>query len=47
MSLLPESPAEMLTAASGALVPIAAMVRPIITDGIFSSFATDEAPSTK
>ena len=47
MSLLPESPAEMLTAASGALVPMATMVSPIITDGTFSSFATDEAPSTK
>ena len=43
MSLLPESPAEMLTAASGALVPMATMVSPIITDGTLSSFATDEA----
>ena len=47
ISLLPESPAEMLTAASGALVPMATMVKPIITDGTFSSFAVEEAPSTK
>ena len=47
MWLLPARPAEMLTAAYGALVPMAATVRPMITDGILSSFATEEAPSTK
>ena len=44
---LPFIPAVMLTAASGALVPMAATVSPMITDGILSSFATEEAPSTK
>ena len=34
-SLLPASPAVILTAASGALVPIATIVSPIMTDGTF------------
>ena len=47
MSLLPARPAVMLTAASGALVPAATIVRPMITDGILKSLATSLLPSTK
>ena len=47
ISLLPDSDAEMLTASSGALVPKATMVRPIITVGTRRSLATEELPSTK
>ena len=42
----PEVAAVILTAASGALVPIATMVRPTMTEGIFKCFAMDEEPST-
>ena len=47
ISAFPVTAAVILTAASGALVPMATMVKPIITDGTFSSFAVEEAPSTK
>ena len=47
MSLLPVSAALMLTDASGALVPIATMVRPMMTLGTFMIFAREELPSTK
>lgn len=47
MSLLPARPAVMLTAASGALVPAATIVRPMTTDGILKSLATSLLPSTK
>ena len=40
-SQLPLNEAVTLTAASGRLVPIDTMVRPIITDGILKIFATD------
>ena len=46
ISLLPDRPAVMLTAASGALVPIATIVNPIIIEGTLNFFAIDEAPST-
>ena len=45
MSLLPVSAALMLT--DGALVPIATMVRPMMTLGTFMIFAREELPSTK
>ena len=47
ISLFPASPALILTAASGALVPMATIVRPIITEGTFKIPAMDEEPSTK
>lgn len=47
ISLLPESAAFMLTEASGALVPIATIVRPIITLGTLRILAREELPSTK
>ena len=46
-SLLPERPAVILTAASGALVPIATIVRPMITEGTFNKRAMAELPITK
>ena len=46
ISLLPLSAAEVLTASSGALVPSATIVRPMITDGTLNSAASDELPST-
>ena len=46
ISALPFRAADMLTAASGALVPIATMVRPIIRGGIFNFAAISDAPST-
>ena len=45
MSAFPFNAAEMLTAASGALVPMATMVKPIISWGIFNFSAIAEAPS--
>ena len=47
ISLLPVSADVILTAASGALVPIATIVRPITTDGTRNNRATADAPSTK
>ena len=47
ISLLPASAALTLTEASGALVPIATIVSPIITLGTFIILASDELPSTK
>ena len=38
---------EILTASSGALVPIATMVSPTMSEGIFIFFAREELPSTK
>ena len=46
MSLLPFTAAVILTASSGALVPKATMVSPIIKDGIRKRLAMEEAPST-
>ena len=45
--LLPFIPAVMLTAASGALVPMETRVRPMMIEGIFSNLAIEEEPSTK
>ena len=47
IALLPFRAASILTAASGALVPNATIVRPITTEGTLSFLATCEAPSTK
>ncbi len=47
ISLLPDIAALMLTEASGALVPIATIVRPIITLGTLRILAREELPSTK
>ena len=47
ISLLPASAALMLTDASGALVPMATMVRPMMTLGTFRIPAREELPSTK
>ena len=47
ISLFPARPALILTAASGALVHMATMVSPMMTDGIFKIPAMDEEPSTK
>lgn len=47
ISLLPASAALMLTEASGALVPMATMVRPMMTLGTFRIPAREELPSTK
>ena len=46
-SYAPLRDAEILTAASGRLVPMETIVRPIITDGILKIFATLLLPSTK
>ena len=46
MSFWPFNAAVTLTAASGALVPIATIVNPIIIEGTLNFFAIDEAPST-
>ena len=46
ISLFPARPALILTAASGALVPMATMVRPMITEGTFKIPAIEEEPST-
>ena len=46
ISLLPEKAAVMLTAASGALVPIATIVKPIIRLGICRARAKEDAAST-
>ena len=45
--LLPCKDAEILTAHSGALVPIATMVIPMINTGTLNFFATEPLPSTK
>ena len=47
ISLLPLSAALMLTEASGALVPMATIVSPMITLGTRRSRAREELPSTK
>ena len=47
ISLLPASAALMLTEASGALVPMATMVSPMMTLGTFRIPAREELPSTK
>ena len=47
ISLLPAREAVVLTASSGALVPNATIVRPIIILGTLSILATDELASTK
>lgn len=47
MQFCPFIEAVILTAASGALVPNATIVRPIISYEIFSFFAIFEDPSTK
>ena len=47
MALLPVRAEAMLTAASGALVPNATIVSPIIIDGIFNLLARSLDPSTK
>ena len=47
ISLEPLIAAEVLTASSGALVPIATMVNPIITPGTLKVRASEELPSTK
>ena len=47
ISLLPARAALMLTEASGALVPMATMVRPMMTLGTFRIPAKEELPSTK
>ena len=44
---IPDRAALMLTDASGALVPIATIVRPIITLGTLRILAREELPSTK
>ena len=46
ISLLPFKAAVTLTASSGALVPKATMVSPIIREGILRRLAIEEAPST-
>jgi len=46
ISLDPCSAAETLTASSGALVPSATIVSPIITDGTLRFFAASELPLT-
>ena len=46
ISLLPFTAAVILTASSGALVPNATIVSPIIKDGIRRRLAIEEAPST-
>ena len=46
ISLLPDREAMILTEASGALVPNATIVRPMIMDGTRSVFAMEEHPST-
>ena len=45
--LIPRKDAEMLTAHSGALVPMATMVIPMIKTGTLNFFATEPLPSTK
>ena len=45
--LLPAIDAEIETAVSGRDVPIATIVRPMISDGTLNLFATFDAPSTK
>lgn len=47
ISLLPPSAALILTDASGALVPMATIVRPMMTLGTFKILASEELPSTK
>ena len=47
ISFDPFKDATKLTTASGALVPNATIVRPIIRVGIFRAFARFELPSTK
>ena len=47
IALLPCIAAEILTDNSGALVPIATIVKPIIIDGTLNAFAIPELPSTK
>ena len=47
ISALPEIAPVILTAASGALVPIATIVRPMISSEIPNFLAKPEAPSTK
>ena len=47
MSLFPVRPAVMETAVSGALVPIATIVRPITMEGTRRIQAMEEEPSTK
>lgn len=46
ISFWPRTAAEMLTAVSGALVPIATIVRPMMTAGTLKIRATEELPST-
>ena len=46
ISFAPANAPVILTAASGALVPNATMVNPIIKLGIFNDFAIEDAPST-
>ena len=46
ISFCPAKDDVTLTAASGALVPIATIVNPIIIEGTLNFFAIDEAPST-
>jgi hypothetical protein len=45
--LLPAKDAEIETAVSGSDVPIATIVRPMISDGTLNLFATLDAPSKK
>ena len=45
--LLPARDAEIETAVSGSDVPIATIVKPMISDGTLNLFATFDAPSTK
>ena len=47
ISFEPLRAAEVLTASSGALVPNATIVSPIMTDGTLNIAAIDELPSTK
>ncbi len=47
IALLPCKPAVILTAASGALVPNATIVKPIIIEGTLKVLATEQQPSTK
>ena len=47
MSLLPFMAAVTLTASSGALVPNATIVSPIMREGMCSLLAIQDAPSTK
>lgn len=47
ISLLPASAALILTEASGALVPMATIVSPMMTLGTFRIPASEELPSTK